>query len=85
VDFYCLAQRLVIEVDGSQHAERTAHDEERTKWLERCGERLLRFWNNEVLTNVEGVAHGILEALENPHLNPPPPGEEVNRYGLGTW
>ena len=40
-------------------------------------ERVLGFWNNDVLGNVEGVAHVILEALEGPHLNHPPQGEEV--------
>jgi very-short-patch-repair endonuclease len=54
-DFACLAQRLIIEVDGGQHDSRATQDDARTAWLERQGFRVLRFWNNEVLGNVEGV------------------------------
>ncbi|HET7729541.1 MAG TPA: DUF559 domain-containing protein [Usitatibacter sp.] len=60
VDFLCEQARLVVEVDGGQHAERVAQDQERTQWLEARGYRVVRFWNDEVLTNMEGV----LEVLE---------------------
>jgi len=62
VDFACIEYRLVIEADGGQHNENEA-DERRTAWLEREGWQVLRFWNNEILTNSEGVVVMILEAL----------------------
>lgn len=54
VDFACLEASLIVEVDGGQHADRQEYDRERTAWLEGRGFRVLRFWNNEVLTNIEG-------------------------------
>src|ERR1700720_3534990 len=54
VDFVCLERRLVIEVDGGQHSE-SITDDTRTAWLEGQGFRVLRFWNNDVLGNTEGV------------------------------
>ena len=62
VDFLCFEKRLVVEVDGGQHAE-SQYDSERTAWLESRGFRVLRFWNTDVIGNVEGVRHAILEAL----------------------
>ncbi|HXP74044.1 MAG TPA: endonuclease domain-containing protein [Stellaceae bacterium] len=62
VDFVCIEHRLVIEADGGQHNENAA-DERRTAWLEQQGRQVLRFWNNEVLTNSEGVQEMILEVL----------------------
>jgi very-short-patch-repair endonuclease len=59
-DFGCLPIRLVIEVDGGQHDERKAQDDARTAWLERQGYRVLRFWNNDVLGNTDGVLQVIL-------------------------
>jgi|SRR3954451_17716979 very-short-patch-repair endonuclease len=55
VDFVCFDRRLVIEVDGGQHDSRIVQDDRRTAWLEREGFTVLRFWNNEVLGNIEGV------------------------------
>jgi very-short-patch-repair endonuclease len=63
VDFLCLERRLVIEVDGGRHADRQAEDAKRTAWLESQGFRVLRYWNNEVLQNFEGVVEAILLAL----------------------
>ena len=65
VDFACLERKLVIEVDGGQHAE-SAADIERDTWLRERGFRVLRFWNHEVLTNNAGVAAVIFEALQGP-------------------
>jgi len=70
LDFACLELRLAIEADGGQHAD-SERDRCRTAWLEGEGWRVLRFWNNDILTNMEGVAARILEALEIPH--PPTP------------
>lgn len=61
-DFCCLKARLIIEVDGGQHAD-SARDDARTQWLENEGYRVLRFWNNEVLQNLEGVRDAISIAL----------------------
>jgi very-short-patch-repair endonuclease len=70
-DFACLSARLVVEVDGGQHAERLDYDGERTEWLEARGFRVLRFWNNDVLGNTEGVIEQILAELHAaPHPGP---------------
>jgi very-short-patch-repair endonuclease len=66
VDFVCLKARLVIEVDGGQHAEDVARDAERTAWLESQGFRLLRFWNTDVLERTDGVVETILASLSLP-------------------
>jgi very-short-patch-repair endonuclease len=63
VDFACLGRKLVVEVDGGQHAE-NARDEVRDGYLRAEGFRVLRFWNNDVLTNTQGVLEVILSALE---------------------
>jgi very-short-patch-repair endonuclease len=65
VDFACMAARLIIEVDGSQHGEPEGlrRDEARTQWLESEGYRALRFWKNDVSQNVEGVLDVIYAAL----------------------
>ena len=64
VDFACLSANLVIEVDGGQHNSQVARDEARTRYLERRGFRVIRFWNNDVLGNTEGVLQMIVQALE---------------------
>ena len=63
VDFFCAQAKLIVEVDGGQHAEQHLQDAARTRWLEERGYRVLRFWNNEILGNTEGVVLAILEAL----------------------
>jgi very-short-patch-repair endonuclease len=65
VDFICLAEKLIIEVDGGQHASQTARDQARTEWLGSNGYRVLRYWNNDVLGNIDGVAETILAALRS--------------------
>lgn len=70
VDFVCLRERLIVEADGSQHAE-SAYDTARDAWLKAQGFRILRFWNNDILNNPEGVATAVLAALNNP--SPPTP------------
>ena len=71
VDFVCFGARLIVEADGSQHAESEA-DAARDAYLTGQGFRLLRFWNNDILTNPDGVATAILAALETPLPNPSP-------------
>jgi very-short-patch-repair endonuclease len=76
VDFICHERRLIVEVDGSQHAERQAYDAARTQWLEAQGYKVLRFWNNDVLQNTDSVREQIYSALraQTPLPNPPPQG-----------
>jgi len=66
VDFICLAQKLIIELDGGQHGEpeNAAKDAKRTEWLESSGYRVIRFWNNDVLQNIEGVLQRIQDELK---------------------
>jgi very-short-patch-repair endonuclease len=64
-DFACMAAKLLIEVDGSQHGHdvKIISDGERTAWLESEGYRVLRFWNNDVTTNINGVMEAVYAAL----------------------
>lgn len=62
LDFACLEAKPVIEVDGGQHGERLAEDQRRTAWLAGKGFRVLRFWNHEVLGQIEDVAAAIWNA-----------------------
>jgi len=64
VDFLCTERKLIIELDGGQHVLNRQHDDERTECLERMGYLVLRFWNNEVMHNTDGVLQVIMEALE---------------------
>jgi very-short-patch-repair endonuclease len=73
LDFVCLEARLVIELDGGQHAERNAKDGFRTSLLERAGFRVLRFWNHEVLQEMEVVKESIWRALPTPRPSHPSP------------
>jgi len=68
VDFVCLAHKLVIELDGSQHAD-AANDRRRDAFLQREGYRVLRFWNNEALSHTAAVCESILRTA----LAPPSP------------
>ena len=60
VDFFCAEAKLIVEVDGGQHAD---DGEARTLWLEARGYRVIRFWNNDVLANTEGVLEAIRQEL----------------------
>jgi very-short-patch-repair endonuclease len=55
VDFVCFEKKIVIELDGGQHAVEKEKDTERDGWLESQGFKVLRFWNNDVLMNIQGV------------------------------
>jgi very-short-patch-repair endonuclease len=70
-DFVCQEVRLIVEADGGQHAD-NAGDLRRTAFLQSKGYRVLRFWNNDILENLEGVADSILAALAIPHPAQPP-------------
>ena len=69
VDFVCFENRIVIEVDGGQHQIEKDKDMKRDKWLKEQGFVVLRFWNNEVLKNIEGV----MEVIRVNCLCHPPP------------
>ncbi len=77
VDFVCTETMLVVELGGGQPANQVACDERRTQQLQALGYRVLRFWNNDALMNIESVLEVILGALASPppHPNPPPAGE----------
>jgi very-short-patch-repair endonuclease len=76
VDFVCQDKLIIVEVDGSQHTVEHKKDYERDKWLKGLGYEILRFWNNEVLTNTEGVLEIIRNTLNHPPLTPPLKGGE---------
>ncbi|WP_426441953.1 endonuclease domain-containing protein [Bradyrhizobium genosp. P] len=65
LDFYCSRLRLAVEVDGGQHAEqRKQADDRRTAWLAEKGATVVRYWNNDVLSNLEGVLSDLLAHME---------------------
>ena len=63
VDFVCAECKLVVEIDGGQHAVQKTRDNRRSAWLEGPGYRVIRFWNNDVIENLDGVLEVILAAL----------------------
>jgi very-short-patch-repair endonuclease len=64
-DFVCRQKKIIIEVDGSQHAEAVQYDKRRTKFLEEKGYKVFRIWNNEVFENIDGVLEAILDLCES--------------------
>ena len=86
VDFVCFERRLIVEADGSQHAE-SKYDQRRDAFLRSQGFSVLRFWNNDVIENASGVFEAICAEL-TPH--PPKPAAWVppspaRGEGLGDW
>ncbi|HEU0155599.1 MAG TPA: endonuclease domain-containing protein [Stellaceae bacterium] len=75
VDFVCHEARLIVEIDGGQHDGSSPLEAERTRFLEGEGYRVLRFWNNEVLANLEGVHYALANALGDITPTPPSPIE----------
>ena len=69
----CVEKNLVIEVDGGPHAENEEQDIQRSACLNRMGYRVLRFWNNQVMQETEGVLQAILAILANTDQNSPSP------------
>ncbi len=89
VDFFCLEKRLVSEVDGRQHGEaaQAAHDDERTRWLQARGYRVVRFWSNEVTSNMPGVLAAVsfhLSELPSRAGRPPPPRRTENHLATAV-
>ena len=64
VDFACPNAKLAIELDGGQHDEQRARDELRTERLNHAGYNVIRFWNNEIATNIDGVLEAIRQTLQ---------------------
>ena len=65
VDFICRDKKLILEIDGSQHMDAVVYDQVRTECLIANGYMVLRFWNNEVFNNIQGVLETVLSALNN--------------------
>ncbi|MEM1133834.1 MAG: DUF559 domain-containing protein [Pseudomonadota bacterium] len=78
VDFVSLEARLVIEADGGQHENEKAKDKVRTEMLEQQGFRVIRFWNNDILDNIEGVVEEVKSVLAD---RPPPSHPRYARTG----
>ena len=73
VDFVCYEKGVIVEADGGQHAQEKVKDAERTGWLNSQGFTVLRFWNNEILTNIEGVVEVIRKHCREDSNAPPLP------------
>src|SRR6266481_1097532 len=73
-DFVCQEARLIVEIDGGQHDRSSPREAERSAFLQNEGYRTVRFWNNEVLANLDGVHQTIADELRRitPHPTPPP-------------
>lgn len=88
VDFFCPEHRLIVELDGGQHMDRAEHDGERDAWLRGDGYVVLRYWNNEVMTNLEGILEdvarhaGVLDSAPSPQPLPPKGGGTENPLPL---
>ena len=86
VDFLSVEKKLVIELDGGQQVDANCGDAERDAYIEGAGYKVLRFWNNDVLKNTEGVLEVIRLELIKPAPSPqpsPPEGEGVNAKPKG--
>ena len=68
VDFVCIELKLIVEMDGGQHGDQQQYDMNRTQWLQTKGYKVIRFWNNDVIDDLEGV----MQAIYN-HLPPSQP------------
>ena len=70
VDFCAPRAKLIVEVDGSQHVDQQDRDTERTDFLDARRYRVLRFWNNDILNNIENVMAAILQAIPDKQIKP---------------
>src|SRR5579875_2076508 len=74
-DFVCFEKKLIIELDGGQHAEQITEDATRTAWFIGQGFTVVRFWNHQVLEELDSVLEAIWRVVvSSPHPNPPPQG-----------
>ncbi|MBI5330747.1 MAG: endonuclease domain-containing protein [Betaproteobacteria bacterium] len=81
VDFSCPEKKLIVELDGGQHQEQAVYDEERDAWLKAEGYAVLRYWNNELMSNLEGVLEDICRCAGV--LEPPSP-QPLSPQGRGA-
>ena len=84
-DYACLEAKVIVELDGGQHAQNAAYDERRDRLIEAQGFRVLRFWDTQVFRETQAVLQEIMRALEaiSPHPNPPPQaGEGIEKIDL---
>jgi adenine-specific DNA-methyltransferase len=84
IDFYCAAARLAIEVDGDSHADRELYDEKRTALLKTHGVRVVRFTNDEVIGNIDGVLESLEYAVTAKQGPSPVPSPRVQGEGAKT-
>ncbi|MBV8055007.1 MAG: endonuclease domain-containing protein [Deltaproteobacteria bacterium] len=82
-DFCCLERRLIVEIDGDSHAERPQYDAWRSEQLAQRGFRVLRFFNDEVQNNLDGVIEAIYEAMQAPADTPSLTLPRVKQRGRG--
>jgi len=75
VDFISFEKRVIIEIDGSQHFEHES-DDKRDRWFRGQGYKVLRFWNNDVMKNIDGVLEVIMKEISPSPLSPPIKGGE---------
>ena len=77
IDFICLEKKLIIECDGSQHAEENNYDKQRNDFLISKGYKIIRFWNDTILRETALVLDVIVEALEEPSFPQPLPPKKA--------
>ena len=73
VDFFCSDAKLIVELDGGQHDHDRERDADRTRILEAMGYLVLRFWNHDVMRNMDGVLEEILSTVDHQRSEPPHP------------
>ncbi|WP_093452274.1 endonuclease domain-containing protein [Sphingomonas sp. YR710] len=87
IDFACREAKLAIELDGSQHLDTTAYDERRSDYLASLGWKVIRYWNGDIIENLDGVVQQILseaaECLGGTHPQPLPASREGRRRRNG--
>ena len=84
VDFVCRERNLIIEIDGGHHQEQQASDEIRTAFLISCGFRVIRYWNNEVLEDIDSVLESIRMTLEA-EIPPSPQPSPLREREVIDW
>ena len=83
VDFFCPEKRLIVELDGGQHQDRAGYDADRDIWLKSSGYTVLRYWNNEVMENLEGVLEDI-GRVAGVFAEDPPSPQPLSPQGRGA-
>ena len=64
VDFVCHDMKIIVELDGGQHAKQELYDQDRTDELQKLGYQVIRYWNNDVLSNIEGVMQDLAKQMQ---------------------